>query len=231
MNSYNPRLIFKGILTIIFVLFILHIISYLNVYVNDLSANNSFFKKTNFDSEMNAPAIFSAFLHFFASLLLLLVGFTELQIRNRRYFWFGLSFVFLFLGFDELLRIHEKITGYSSTVMDNSGIFLYGWIVYYLSAASVLGIIFLKPLLELPKKTIINFFIAGGIFIFGAVVLENIAGNYVINNEIVKAQVIINPVVYLLATVEELCEMLGVSFFIYSILSFREKYKLTPALS
>lgn len=223
MNNYTPKLIFKGLSGIILVLFILHIASYLNVYYNDLTAENVFFKKTNFDSEKNAPAIFSALLHFFASFLLFKVGLTALKIKNRRLFWFGLSFVFLFLGFDELLRIHEKFTGHSLVLMDTSGIFLYGWIIYYLSAALLLGIIFLKALIALPKNTLINFFIAGGIFIFGAVVLENIAGTYVVNNAIEKSEVIITPEIFILATLEELCEMFGVTYFIFSILKFREK--------
>jgi len=205
-------------------------LSYLNVYFNDLKSNDVFFTNTNFDSEKNAPAIFSALLHFFASVLLLQVGLTQLKINNRKYFWFGLSFVFLFLGFDELLRIHEKITGHSPTVKDNSEIFLYNWIIYYLSGALLLGIIFLKPLLELPKKTLINFFIAGGIFIFGAVVLENIAMNFIENNAIEKSQIVITPEIFVLATLEELCEMFGVTYFIYSILLFREEYKMTPVL-
>lgn len=113
---------------------------------------------------------------------------------------------------------------------DNSEIFLYNWIIYYLSGALLLGIIFLKPLLELPKKTLINFFIAGGIFIFGAVVLENIAMNFIENNAIEKSQIVITPEIFVLATLEELCEMFGVTYFIYSILLFREEYKMTPVL-
>ncbi len=227
MNNYTPRLIFKGLLGLILVLFILHIASYLNVYYNDLTAENVFFKKTNFDSEKNIPTTFAALLHFFASIVLFKVGLTALKIKNRNYFWFSISFVFLFLGFDELLRIHEKFTGQSSALMDNADIFLYSWIVYYLLAALILGLIFLKPLLELPKKTLINFIIAGGIFVFGAVVLENIAGTYVVNHAIEKSQVIITPEIFILATVEELCEMFGVTYFIFSILKFREKYKRT----
>lgn len=224
MQNLSPHKIFYGILAIIAILLLLHIGTYLNLLKNDLGPESYFFKKLNFDSEKNVPTIFSGILHFTASIFLAFIAFSRLTIKNSRWFWASLSFVFLFLGLDEILSIHEKITGNNDSI-EEKGAFFYNWILIYGAGVVVLGFTFLKPLLSLPKKTVLMFISAGIIFILGAIVLETIAGNIIFQRQIPPGAEKTEPIIFILSTFEELLEMLGVSLFIYALADFIVKYR------
>lgn len=226
MKNLPPKKTFSGIIGVIFILLLLHIISYLNLLQNDLDPESFFFRKFNFDSERNVPAIFSGILHFTASFFLALIAFSRLTIKNRRWFWGAISFVFLFLGLDEILVIHEKVAG-NIGALEDRGTFFYNWIIVYIGGLLALLFIFLKPLLSLPRKTLFKFLFAGFVFVFGATILEGIAGNIVFQRELAPEDVKTEPIIFILATFEELFEMLGVSLFIYALLDFMKKYRIT----
>lgn len=230
MEHNLSKKVFLSILIIIFILLLLNTLSYLNLYYNNLEVTDFFFRKTNFNSEKNLPTIFSSLLHLFASILLAYVGSSELRIKNRKVFWYGMSLIFLFLSLDEILRIHESIEGHSFLLIKTSGTFIYGWIVPYSIALLVVGFIFYKPLLELPKKTLIHFISAGFIFILGAIGIENITGGYTWQEDLDPTIINKYPEIFLLSTLEELLEMLGISYFIYSICRFIDIYKIPSAV-
>lgn len=186
-----------------------------------------FFNQTNFSEEKNLPSIFSSFLHLFASFSLALVGIDKLRIEKRKFFWWFLSFVFLFLSLDELLRIHEKITGQTSYFHENTGTYL--WTIYYGIGSLLLGLVIIKPLFALPPATRNKFILAGAIFIFGAIGMENIAGNYIVLNNIAPVDIITHPDLFIFYTIEETMEMMGVIFFIYAVLDYKKSYQ-TPVV-
>ena len=223
----NPKKYSFILLAIIGILLALNIISYLNAYYNDLATDTFFYRKFNFDKEKNFPSIFSSSLHFISSILLFIIGYIHPKIRTKRYFWFSLSFLFLFLGLDELLRIHEAIGRSIDPFIERSGIFFYSWIIPYTILLIILAFLFIKPVLQLPRKTLINFIIAGVIFVGGAVGFEVITGLYVdyTNSE----NLVINfiPQVFVLYTIEELLEMIGITFFIYELLRIINIYKIS----
>ncbi|GAA3509368.1 hypothetical protein GCM10022393_22160 [Aquimarina addita] len=217
-----------GILALIIgILLILNITSYLNVYNNDLPSDTFFFKKFNFDTEKNFPSVFSSLLHLIASILLLSIGLTKLKTKTKKFFWFSLSVVFLFLALDELLRIHEKIGRYMDTMVDKSGIFYYSWLIPYGIAVILLGILYIKPFFRLPRKTIINFIIAGFIFIMGAMGLEMITGSYIDSSNFGNVELKLIPQIFVLYTIEELLEMIGITFFNYELLRFKVTNKIS----
>lgn len=226
MKQNPSKKVFIYLLIIIFFLFLLNTLSYLNLYYNNLDVSNFFFRKTNFNSEKNLPTIFSSMLHLFASILLAYVALGDLRIRKRKIFWYGMSFIFFFLSMDEILRIHESIIGHSSFLFENSGIFVYGWIVYYFIALVLLGLVFYKSLLELPREILVRFITAGFIFVLGAVGIENITGHYIWQENLEPALINTIPEIFMLSTLEELLEMLGISYFIYGICVFIDVYKI-----
>lgn len=231
MNFTDPRKVFLGLTGIIFILLILNIASYLNFFLNDLTPRDYFFKKTNFNTEKNLPSIFSGTIHFIAAFYLLIVATANLKIKKRKRFWMTLSLIFLFLGLDEILRIHEKISGDSSYLSENFGIFLYSWIVYYGSALVLLVILFFKPLFSLPRATLLRFIAAGSIFVTGAIGMENFAGFIIATHELPESEIIHSPLIFSLYTIEELLEMMGVAYFIYAVLKFYSSYKLPVELA
>lgn len=230
MKNLPPRKVYYIILGLISVLLLLHIGTYLNLLQNNLDPGSFLFRKLNFDTERNVPTIFSGMLHFTASFFLALIAFSRLTIKNRRWFWTSISFVFFFLGVDEILVLHEKVAGNIGTI-EEKGTFLYNWSLVYGAGILVLFFTFLRPLLSLPGKTLFRFLFAGFVFVFGAIVLEGIAGNIIFQRGLAPQNVKTEPIIFILATFEELFEMLGVTLFIYALLDFMKNYRVVAYLT
>lgn len=230
MKHDLPQKVLAGILIGIFILLILHLTTLFLAYNGDIHYNDYIFQKTNFDEEKNAPSVFSSLLHLTASVLLLKIGFFHLKVKNRRGFWWFLSFLFLFLASDELLRIHEMAGRSLSSHVETAGIFHYSRVIIYGIGIIIIGLFCLKFLLELPKKTLKNFIVSGVIFISGALVIEMFTGWLIVQKGMEDAQKIIIPEFFILYTIEELLEMLGITYFIYSLLVFLRDYKSRKSL-
>ena len=226
MNNLPPKKTFYRLLTAISVLLILHVSSYLYVVLNNVDPESFLFRKLNFNEERNLPAVFSTLLHLSASYLLAVIALSKLTIKKVKWFWGTMSLIFLFLGLDEMFTFHER---FSNDMYDLKGnaVFFYDWVFLYIAILLILMIAFFRPLFSLPKKTLIIFISAGIIFVLGAVVLETIAANIVLKENLTNEETSIHPLIMGLATVEELLEMLGVALFIYGLLDFIKKYRIT----
>lgn len=219
-----PKKVLLILLGCISVLLLLHLLSYLNLIINDLDKEDFYFRKLDFGEEKNVPSIFSTLLYVVISALLFKITFSILKIKKHLFFWLTLAIIFLFLGADELLRIHEKVGNAFSSNVETSGVFYYSWVIPYGIAVIVLGIALIKPLFNLPRATLLSFITAGTIFIAGAVGFEMIGGWYVDNYIEDNSMMYLSRAVYILYTIEELLEMIGLSTFIYALLRFRLKY-------
>lgn len=226
MKKNYPEKVFTGVMVCIFILLVLNILSYLDFYYNNLDERAYFFRKTNFNLERNAPTIFASSLHFAASILLAIVAFSKLSIKKIKSFWIFLSILILFIGLDELLVIHEKVGRAFSENVETSGIFFFAWVVPYGIALVLIGLVLLKSLLKLPKKTRLNFIMAGAIFVSGAMGIEMFTGWYVEYNQLQNENLLRVPDTFILSTFEELFEMIGIGFFVYSILDFIREYRI-----
>ncbi|HSI70746.1 MAG TPA: hypothetical protein VK941_10970 [Gillisia sp.] len=225
MKFTNPPKVFYSLTGIILLLLILNIASYFHFFLNDLTPRDYFFRKTNFNIEKNLPSIFAGVLHFIAAFYLALIAKTDLKMEKTRVFWWAMSAIFIFLGLDEILRIHERIEGGATFFDETFSFFLYNWIVYYGIALIILGIIFIKPLLSLPRKTLYQFIAAGLIFVTGAIGIENLTGHIISHHHLPESEIINSPLIFTLYTIEELLEMMGVAYFIYAMLRFLQLYK------
>lgn len=226
MKNINPKKVFFGLLAIIAMLFVLHVTSFVTFTLLEMQELERFFVKTNFDREKNLPAIFSSINLFAASILLAVIGFTRLKISTIKTFWFILSVAFLFVGLDELLRIHEGLGNQISAKTEVSGIFYYSWIIPYGIAVLVLGIFVVKPLFKLPAETQKGFIVSAVIFLSGAVGMEMFTGWYVTTNNLENEPILFMPKTFVFYTIEELLEMIGVTYFIYVLLVFYKKYSI-----
>lgn len=225
MLKLSPRRVLVILLFLIFFLLILNIASYLYLYFENGNPKDFYFRKTSFNMEKNLPSIFSSLLHFFSSFLLLHIGLKKVKILKRN-FWFFLSFLFLFTGFDEMLRIHEGVAKTISKTIETSGIFLFSWVIPYGIAVILIGLFLVKPLFKLDKTTLRNFFISAFIFLLGAVGVEMFTGWYIGYYQLDLTRLLIIPDAFILSTLEELLEMVGLSYFIYSLLLFKMQNKI-----
>jgi len=226
MTRKIARSVFVTLLITILMLLLLNIWSYVNIHNSGMVEPDLFFKKSNFNTEKNIPSIFSGSLHFIASVLLSFIGLSALKLKNRKIFWYCLSFLFLFVGLDEILRIHEKLNGYLSSLWDTSGVFHYAWVIPYGIAVTLIAIACIKPLFALPKKTLRSFILSAVIFLMGAVGMEMFTGWYIGYQNLEGLDIDRMPAIFVFYTIEELLEMLGVSYFIYSLLNFISDYRI-----
>ncbi|MBU3822775.1 hypothetical protein KO566_11945 [Flavobacteriaceae bacterium XHP0103] len=166
----------------------------------------------DFNDEKNIPTMFSSFILFFSAMLLGLLGIKDKNVKYSP--WFGLAAIFTFLSIDEMIGLHEHLVSVVKMVIPTSGIFYYAWIIPYGIALIILFAVYYRFLFKLPRKILYLFILSGIIFVFGAIVIESFEGW---EDELHGQRTLRYCLMY---TFEETLEMLGVSLFIYSILSY-----------
>ena len=135
------------------------------------------------DLEANLPTLFNVLLFLMGAALFLLHG-KAAEPKARRG-WFVMACVFLFLSLDEGAQIHEKFMLITIRLMNHGSVaghfgWLYqAWVIPYLFASVVLGMILLRWFLRLPSKLQRGFVISGCVYIFGAVFLEMAGGKVI----------------------------------------------------
>lgn len=180
------------------------------------------------DREQNLPTFFSYFLLVFAALLLAVISVFEHKRNNpHAFYWAILSFGFIFMAGDELLRIHERLINPLRGVLgdDYWGIFHYPWVIPYSVLVLVLALFFLRFLLSLSTATRRTFLIAGSLYLAGALGCE-LVGAYV-----VKDLKLGEHMLYVMITsLEESLEMVGVVVFIWALLLHISQLQRSPPM-
>ena len=167
------------------------------------------------DSENNLPTWYSTISLFFCSIILLLIGLFKKNVGDKFYLhWIILSIIFTIMSLDENIQLHEKTIDPLRNFFNSSGIFYFAWTIPAIFLLFFLFFFFLKFLINLPKKSRILFLFSGSIFITGSIGGEFVGGYYVslFHQE--------NLVYALITNFEEILEMTGILFFIYSLLDY-----------
>jgi hypothetical protein len=196
----------------------------------------------NVGEEANIPTYYSSFILLISSMLLAIIAGAKKR-RGERYalHWAVLSIIFLGMSLDETAQIHET-SGYvfetlarEYTGFTPSGFLYSSWVIPGIVFVLVVGLAYLPFLAHLPRKTCLLFLIAGFLYVGGAVGLEMIGGKIVSaygwenwedwksvadSSNMVGAKVLANIEQH----AEELLEMLGVTVFIYALLSYISSY-------
>jgi hypothetical protein len=168
----------------------------------------------DFAIEGNIPTLYSAVAILFCSVLLALITYTNWhKPEGKRFYWLGLTMLFLFLAIDEGVAIHEAIGSYFERYLHAEGFIYFMWVVPYGIAVVVIGLIFLKFVRELPKTTRARFIAAGVIYLIGVLGIEMLGAR---EADLHSTYTVLYSMLYML---EELLEMLGIILFIYALLS------------
>ena len=169
----------------------------------------------DFDIEGNVPTLYSTVALLFCSALLAIIARSNWKKdAGWRMYWLGLAVLFLFLAIDEGVGLHEYLSEILEKFMEAEGLLYFLWVVPYGIATVIVGLIYLRFVLNLPKRTRALFVAAGVIFLTGALGIEMLSAREVDQHSIYT-------ITYcLLYTFEELFEMLGIVLFIYALLSY-----------
>lgn len=164
------------------------------------------------DSEGNLPTWFATMLLAGSSGLCYLIGRSRAEIgttTSRQ--WLGLSLVMLFMCIDEAASIHEKV-GLLMEPLHLSGPFYFAWVIPWSALVLVVGMFFWQFLWQLPSIDRWNIILAGCVFVGGALGVEFIEGL------VASAQSETDLRYELIATLQEVTEMIGIILFIRAVL-------------
>lgn len=170
----------------------------------------------NLDREINYPSWYASFTLLFCGILLGVIAAAK-QKQGDRYFrhWKILGFIFVFFSLDEILSLHEiLIINDLRKALNLGGLFYFVWVIPGAIFVAVTVLTYLKFLGHLPRKTRNLFLLAGSIYVGGALGMEMVCGYYA---DTVGQRTLIYG---LLASVEEILEMVGTIVFIYALLSY-----------
>ncbi|GAA1399010.1 hypothetical protein [Catellatospora coxensis] len=162
------------------------------------------------DKEQNLPTWFSSGLLFLAALLLWQLGGADARFRRH---WRVLAAVFTGLSLDEFSQFHEL--GAQADVLDAGEASYLSWLVLAAPLVLVLALAYLRFLLALPSRVRWLMLGAAALFLGGAAGIE-VLGAYSGRENIGFTPGWASMRYVLAASAEELCEMLGVTLFVYA---------------
>jgi hypothetical protein len=172
----------------------------------------SFVALFDLDGEGNVPTWYSSFTLLLCSILLARISYFDYRNRGRSFLhWSMMSGVFLGMSLDEAAGIHEKMNVLRH-ILDVGGFFYYAWVIVGIAFVLIFALTYLSFVTQLPARTRRLFFIAGGLFVAGAIGMEMVQGWHDYHHGI-------NGVTSLLTHVEESFEMIGIIVFVYALLS------------
>jgi hypothetical protein len=205
--------------SIVGVLLVLHLAVKFLIY-NGYGSNTFIRLDQYFDlnKEKNFPTFFSSSLLMFSSLLSILIYKLHTPRARHRTKWMLLGFIFLFLALDEAIELHERLIDVTRRILSNdlSGYLHWAWIVPYTILTIVIGIYFLKFVLQLHKKIRNKLFLSGCIYFFAAVIIEGLEGHFI--NRFEPTHIIFDVT----TVTQEILEMAGIIIFIRCLVEYIE---------
>jgi hypothetical protein len=178
------------------------------------------------NSETTIPTWYAVLLLIAAAALLGVIALAKWRQSDRfRYYWAGLALIFVYLSMDEGAAIHEILSDPLGSVFHTSGFFSFGWVIVAIPLVIAFAIVFIPFLLHLSWRWRLLFATSGLVYVGGALIIEAIsADEWSLQGGITLPYLAIG-------TVEELCEMLGMSLFIYCLLAYIAENRLPLPLA
>jgi hypothetical protein len=167
------------------------------------------------DRENTLPSWYSSMTLLSCAALLALIA-TLKRRRRERFFahWILLAVAFVYLAIDESVSLHEILIVPLRRRLDLGGPLYFAWVIPGSAAVAVFGLAYVNFLRHLPRRTALLFLAAGATFVGGALGIELIGG------ALADAEGLHSLRYTLAMTSEEVCEMLGVTLFVYALLDY-----------
>lgn len=165
------------------------------------------------NGEHNVPALFSSLAIVAAAMLLFVTAFA-VRARGRPHFaaWCLLGAVFVFLGVDESVGLHETLNRPVRDALQVGGALHFAWVVPYAVLLGGLALLLWRFVLALDSRTRHAFVVSGVVYVTGALLLEMVGSLLWLSS---GAQ---SRLYYIETTAEETLEMLGIALFIRALI-------------
>ncbi|MEQ8671806.1 MAG: hypothetical protein RLP44_05020 [Aggregatilineales bacterium] len=196
------------------------IADYLVFFVFKLDVNSNIFTEfleaLSVTVEASIPTWYSVMLLFCAAILLAQITRAKRAQKDRyRGYWFGLAVIFAYLSADESAVLHETFSSPIEEAFNTSGFLTFGWLVVFIPLVIIFVLLYLRFLWNLPPVYRRLFVISGALYVGGAVFIEGLSASQFPDDGSSL------PLIYfVLSTIEELSEMLGICLFIYTLLRY-----------
>ncbi len=165
--------------------------------------------------ERNIPTWYASSTLLLSAFILAIIAFAKKKEGARFVLhWTAMSFIFLYLSFDEAFEVHEGWIIPLRTYFGAGGFFHFAWVIPAIAFVLIFVLAYLRFLIDLPVSTRRLFLIAGALFVGGALGLEMFQGYYLLNYGMYNTPFLI------ITTVEEFLEMLGIVVFIHALMSY-----------
>lgn len=166
------------------------------------------------DREGNYPTFYSAAALLFCALLAAAIARLTF-LREGRFvrLWALLAAILAYISADEVGMLHERVGQLLRSWGLGGGIFHFVWVVPFLVLTVIVGLIYLRFLAALPRRTGRLFVLAGVLYVSGAIGFEMLGGARA------DAAGQDNLLYALIISAEELLEMVGVLVLAYALLT------------
>lgn len=214
--AISPWIVARALFAISLVLVFAHLIFAINERYVGLDFFGATFLYVVFDlqGEVTIPTWYSTILLSFSAIVLAAIGIIKHRSGDPyRVHWLGLSLIFLVLSIDEAADIHGAVSYKLQNVLRTDGVLTYPWILPAAIIVALVGLLYLRFLVQLRTDFRRQLVIAVLLFIGGAVIMEAVEAAF--------DSAYGDGFPYLLmATVEEAMEMVGTILFITAFLSY-----------
>lgn len=160
--------------------------------------------------ELNIPSWASSVLIVLVAAACMLVGLAERQQGGSAWPWWGLGVVFAYMSLDEAAELHGLLATDKLALPGMTGAG-FAWIVPGLVLAAVIALAYLRWVWRQPAEIRNLFFIAGTIYVTGALGFEALGG-------LLADPTYFNPAYLVASTIEETLEFLGMLIMLYAVL-------------
>jgi hypothetical protein len=221
----SPKKVTRILLKIIAFLLFMGLISLYLRFVLNYESGLGFIQLFNLNSEYNIPAFYSASALWASAGLLWYIYLHEKKYHSGlAIYWKGLCYVFVFLGFDELMSLHEYFAKFAPYIWQHRpwGSEVNDWVLVYPFLLIPFAVFFFRFFWKLPKATRVRFAVAGIMFVGSAAGMEVVAA-YLHDMEELP-----NGADRLSTVIEEGLEMTAIVLFIRALLLYIREYVTNP---
>lgn len=213
--TLNPRLVLKFLAGVIGVLMLLHGVMVLAQYG---FGHPGFLKlRALFDlnREQNIPTLFSTLQLLACSALLLLAG-SDVRSKHEKGagYWFGLAWIFAFLGGDEFCEWHEHLIKPLRESLHSTGALSFAWVIPYSALVLLFAVGYARFWWRLQPRTRWLFAVAGVLYVGSGIGMEMVGSELFTLYGWESVQFDVETLV------EEGGEMFGVALFLFAVLDY-----------
>lgn len=218
LNLPQARRVSDALLVSVLLLIGLSLLGQCSKYVFGHSMLKGFVPMFYVDYEATVPTWYSSAALGLAGAILAVIAVAKHQLGdNFRWHWTTLAILLFGLSADEIAMLHELPIDPMREMFHWGGVLHYAWVLPGILFVGLVGIVYLRFLLNLPVRTRNLFIFSGLVFVSGAIGVEMFSGLQAdrFGEETLNYSLIV--------TIEEFLEMLGVVVLIRALLEYIEQ--------